>query len=311
LAPALRVHHAAWKARTPRDLGAGWDFDDVRDHYVGRLFGVDCAQLRYADHERYLALGRVATGEVMAQVFGEWRRARSTCHGGLVWFLRDLWPGAGWGLVDASGAPKAAWYYLRRALQPIAAHISDEGGNGLYLHITNDREEPLAAEVEIVCYRAGEIAVASARLPVELAARQTGEFAVAAWFDGFHDFSYAYRFGPPAQDLVVATVRVGGETRAQAFHFPLGLPGNRELDVGLVAELNGDRVTVRTRRFAQAIAVDVEGFQPDDAYFHLPPGGERVIELRRVSGTHDPRGTLQPLNAEKASKLAPRIVLPP
>ncbi len=85
---ALRVHHAEWKARAPRDLGAGWDFDDVRDHYVQRLYGIDPTALRVSDHERYLALGRAATGEVMAQTFGEWRRARSVCRGGLVWFLR-------------------------------------------------------------------------------------------------------------------------------------------------------------------------------------------------------------------------------
>ena len=64
--------------------------------------------LRARDPERYLALGRVATGEAMLRTFAEWRRPGSTCRGGLVWFARDLQPGAGWGIIDSTGQPKAA-----------------------------------------------------------------------------------------------------------------------------------------------------------------------------------------------------------
>ena len=71
------VHHPRWKARVPRDCGAGWDFDDVRDHYLRELFGVDPVALRSTDTERYLELSRAVSGEVMAEVFGEWRRAGS------------------------------------------------------------------------------------------------------------------------------------------------------------------------------------------------------------------------------------------
>jgi beta-mannosidase len=152
------------------------------------------------------------------------------------------------------------------------------------------------------------VQVASARRAVTLAPRSTIELGAAALFDGFYDLSYAYRFGPPSHDLVVATLRApSGAVLAQAFHFPLGLPSTRELDVGLsaAARTDGDGATVvvRTRRFAQSIAVDVAGFAPDDAYFHLAPGAERTIHLRRIAGTAPLSGTLQPLNAAAVTKL--------
>ena len=85
------------------------------------------------------------------------------------------------------------------------------------------------------------------------------------------------------------------------------LHGERELDVGLTADVRTDdrgaELIVRTRRFAQSIAVDLEGFAADDAYFHLPPGGERTLRLRRLAVDARGRGTLQPLNAEAVTKI--------
>lgn len=306
--PSVRVHHPAWKARTPRDLGAGWDFDDVRDHYLGALFGVEPMRLRYADHERYLALGRVVTGEVMAEVFGEWRTRASSCAGGLVWFLRDLWPSAGWGVVDAAGAPKAAWYYLKRALAPVAVHVSDEGNNGLCVHVVNDRGEPLTGDLEVTLWNAGEVKVASARRAVTVAPREAIALGAAALFDGFMDLSYAFRFGPPSHDLVVARLwSPSGAPLSTAFHFPLGRPSSQKLDVGLTAEARlddgGATVVVRTRGFAQSVMVDAEGFAADDDYFHLTPGDERTLRLTRTAPAATLRGTLQPLNAHAATRI--------
>jgi beta-mannosidase len=308
---SIRCHHPAWKARTPRDLGAGWDFDDVRDHYLTRLFGVNPLELRYADHDRYLALSRVVSGEVMAATFAEWRRRRSTCRGALVWFWRDLWCGAGWGVVDALGTPKAAYHYLRRALQPVAVSISDEGGNGLYLHVINEQATPLAANLELTLYRSGEIVVGSATRALTLEARESAEMPAAALFAGFLDLSYAYRFGPPAQDLVIATLSAGdGVPLARAFHFGGGLSLPVELDIGLTATatVTGPTsldVRIATRRFAQSVWIEADGFIADDAYFHLAPGSEVTTTLRRRA--HEPerpmRGRVHALNSHTPVKI--------
>ena len=53
-----QVHHPRGKARVPCDHGAGWDFDDVRDHYLETLYNVHPMRLRYAGMGRYLALSR-------------------------------------------------------------------------------------------------------------------------------------------------------------------------------------------------------------------------------------------------------------
>ena len=305
----IRCHHPAWKARTPRDLGAGWDFDDVRDHYLARLFGVDPLQLRYADHDRYLALSRVVSGEVMANTLGEWRRKRSTCRGALIWFWRDLWAGAGWGVVDAQGLPKAAWHYLSRACQPIGLAISDEGNNGLYLHVMNEPGTVLTANLEVKLFRSGEINVGTASRALTLTPRETLEIPAATLFDGFLDLSYAYRFGPPAHDLVAATLTAqDGAVLANAFHFIGGLSATRELDIGLSASATarvdgGYNLKVTTRRFAQSVWVELDGgFEASEAYFHLGPGCEKNLQLQRRADK-PLRGRVYALNAHNPAKI--------
>ena len=307
---ATKVHHPTWKARTPRDLGAGWDFDDVRDHYLAQVFRMDPLTLRYADHDRYLELSRVVTGEVMAQTFAEWRRTRSATRGGLIWFLRDLWAGAGWGVLDETGAPKAAWHFLRRALAPVALSISDEGVNGLRLHLANDRATNLNGTLRVSLFRAGEIPVGSASARVDTPGHSTQELSIDAMLEGFRDLSHAYRFGAPAQDLVVATLEDADATVLARTMFLLGgPPAGRELDVGLQATVSRDAqdrwvLEVGTRRFAYALRFDIAGFEADDEYFSLAPGETRRIRLRALGATDAaPRGKVHAVNADVAAKV--------
>jgi beta-mannosidase len=311
-------HHPRWKARVPRDSGPGWDFEDVRDHYLALLFGVEPAKLRYADTARYLALSRVTTGEVMARTIAEWRRPASPCRGAIIWFYRDLWPGAGWGVVDATGMPKAAYYYVKRASKNVALLVTDEGLNGLGLHVVNETAATLACEVRLALYRDGETLVASGTKVEHVPPRAGTALRGDALLPSFVDLTYAYRFGPPAHDVTVATLVDGesGRTLDQAFHFPAGLGAFAPSDIGLegtLAEIDGGRcaLTVRTRRLALAVSIVVEGCVPDDNYFHLAPGSERTVILARSSGQGRPQGWLSALNARSSVRLVANPPLAP
>jgi beta-mannosidase len=273
-------------AGVPRDVGADWDFADVRAHYRRELYG---------DAARSVALDRQVSGEVMAHVFGEWRRDASACAGGLVLWARDLAPGSGWGLLDHRGAPKVALAHLRRAWAPRALWIVDEGLGGLDVHIANDGPLALAGELHVALLADGAHAIAEAAEPVHVAAHGALTRNAEAVLGRFADASYAYRFGPPAHDTVIATLRASdGTPIAQAMHFPTGPPiepttftltALRTSATGPDPATEGAgfvTVLLRTDRVAWGVRVVAEGFRPDDDAFVLTPGVERVVRMTAV-----------------------------
>jgi beta-mannosidase len=283
------VGGAAWKAGVPRDMGAGWDFDDIRDHYLETLFGVDPVMLRSVDPERFLELSRAVSGEVMAETFGEWRRAGSPCGGGLVLWLKDVMPGAGWGLLDHRGRPKVAYRHLARALAPVAVWSTDEGLNGIAVHVANDRPGPLAARLRVALYRDFEQLVDEAVAELQVPGHATWEGNVETLLGRFVDVTWAYRFGPPAQDLVAVSLERGDELVSQVFRFPVGRPAAPQplSRIGLHGTLardgaQGARVLVGSGAFAYGVRVEVPGWVADDDAFGVEPGHQRVISLRPV-----------------------------
>lgn len=296
------VHAPRWKARVPRDPGAPWDFEDVRDHYLRGLYGVDPMLLRYEDPDRYARLSRAVTGEVMEAVFAEWRRVGSSCAGGLVWMFQDVWPGAGWGVVDSAGVPKAAWHALRRAFRPVQVLLSDEGVNGLAIHLLNETAEPVEAVLTLTALRRGAVPVLRAERTVTLPPRSAQVIPAASLPDRFVDLTGAYRFGPPAHDVVVAALSDArtGAAVAEAFYFPQG--GRMErTDVGLDARVErtaeGWAMILSSRRLARSVHIEDDGYRGEEEWFHLPPGMERRVRLiRRHSAAAVPDGEVHALN---------------
>ena len=304
-----------YKAGVPRDVGTGWDFADVTDHYIERIFSVDTRKLRYEDPQRYLSLARVTSGEIMATVMGYWRRQSSACNGAIVWFLRDLESGAGWGLIDAEGFAKSPLYYLKRAWAPLGLWFVSEGLNGLRLHASNESAEDLHLELEICRYQACGNKVDIKRNDVSLSGRGQQDWNVESWLGAFFDATYSYRFGPEEVTIIQACLRERGADQSapplvEAFYYPRDYGLQTQADLGLKAwaEPVSDgcyRLSVSSQQFSRAVVVNAYPFSSKDNYFDMGPGSLRQILLVPVKSNKSPgkgvlRGSVKAFNGRNA-----------
>ncbi len=307
--------HPSWKAGVPRSVSLGWDFDDVRDYYVKQMLDEDPLAALYSDSERYLMLGRIVNGELMAQTFAEWRRAESPCRGALVWWFQDLWPGAGWGILDDRGKPKSVFYYLKRSLAPLAVFFSDEGLNGLRVHIVNERSRPFAGNLRLTLYRQGQVSQEKI-VSVSVASRGVWERGVDELIGHFVDSTYAYRFGPPVQNVTAAVLEetdAAKKNTNRAFFFPQGQKLPSPVDLGLEAQAElraGGRydLVVRADKFAHSVHIGARGYHASDDFFHIEPNRPVTITLSPMDKTPKSlNGTISAANGKERA----RIVLVP
>ena len=273
-----------------RDVGAGWDFADVRDHYLGILYGVAPEAPGYWD------CARNVTGELMSFVFGEWRRAGSPCSGGLILWLRDLAPGAGWGLLDSDGRPKAAWFHVRRALAPIAVWFVEEGLNGLAVQVANDRASTLHTTLRLALYRDERLLVEEVETPLIIGPHSAIEHDAEELLGRFVDIGYTYRFGEMQHDTVVATLLQDGAELSKAF-YSLGRDARRDrvsadelgLRVKAVSMAEGAfEVRLGATRVVHGLRLRAPGFEPDDDSFDLEPARERRVVIRALTAGSRP-----------------------
>jgi beta-mannosidase len=139
--------------------------------------------------------------------------------------------------------------------------------------------------------------------PMSIPARGHQSIHADALFDGFVDLTYAYQFGAPGHDVVAATLRdpATGAVRAAVSYYPDSLPMPHDVaGIGLSARAEptsgGCALLLESERFAHAVAIDLDGWRPDDNYLALEPGEPRRVELRPIGNNSALGGTVSALN---------------
>jgi len=297
------IHNPIWKRRTPRDSGTGWDFEDVRDQYLKQIFSIDPIELRSFDPERYMQLGEIVTGEIMSQCFAEWRSNNSNCNGGLVWFMKDLWPGAGWGIIDSTGMPKACYYSLKRAWQPININLTDESLNGLLVHATNESMTQLDATVSIRLLNHNNIEITNSSREIRIPPRSCVQFDCETILEHFYDITYRYRFGPSnLYAVLVQLINKEKDLLSEYFYFPnAGIAKPIETS-SLEAELSkiSDRkyiLSLSSKGFLYGININLKQAVLEDNFFHMFPDSRRDVVIHTDGSSNVPlRGSISAVN---------------
>lgn len=298
------MHDPKWKAGVPRDSGAGWDFEDIRDYYLGLLYDVDPVQLRCHDPDRYLALSRVVTGEVIYRVFAHWRSAASPCMGALIWFYKDLVPGAGWGLIDVYNQPKAVYFAAKRAFVSLGVFIEDKGLDGLYLHMVNEKAAEVDVTLQLEAYGQGNTTTLQASTPLTLEQHQNVSLSVDELLGYFTDLGYAYRFGAVQHQVVIARLI---DSKSGAFidddcFFPVthSLVQQKDvrMDITVREDQGGERyLQLLCSHFLQSVNLQLKYQDVADNYFHLAPNTLREVRLIEQQAESQPvKGYLEALN---------------
>jgi len=304
-------HNPRWKKNTPRDSGTGWDFEDVRDHYLEKLYKVDSTQLRSFDPERYMKLSELVTSQIMHSAFSEWRSNHSNCHGAIVWFLNDLTPGAGWGILDSYGLPKAAYYHLKRIWQSVSLVLTDESINGIDAHIFNEQNNSFEGNLLIKLYDELGTETGHGEIEINLSPRSSISLKLEEVLQSFCDINYSYRFGPPKHQVV--DVKLYDSSRndyivAEANYFiDQSIQGIVATDsVTTQIELIQDKnikLTILSDKPIYGLSLDVKGFLADDNYFNLMPNVSKTILLHPQNISNKFRCYLNAINMKGSLRL--------
>lgn len=272
---------------SPADANASWTFMDVTEYYASNFFGVDLNELKETDMSRYHQLCAVTVGELMYSVQSQWRRQSSACTGALLIAMSDSIEGSGWGNLDNKGNPKAPYYHLKRAWNPIALVIVDQGVNGLKLVVHNDRPDDFVGRVDLSFHRADGVMVHAGSVDINLNATSSVELSVESVIGHFIDSSYAYRFGEPEFGYVLGELfEAQGELVQEMIFLARSdkcLPTQVvDIDIDVVIQADGLLlVTLLATSFIYSLTLFSDDLELSDNCFHLLPNRPRQVVAKR------------------------------
>ena len=240
-----------------------------------------------SDLRQYIDLSMLAQAEGLKFGVEHYRRRKPDCSGALIWQINDCWPAISWSIVDFHGRPKAAYYAVRRAYQPIMLSFKEEGPDNVSLWAVNDTLHEYRDRVEVGL--ADFFGNQEYRTELEIAVPANQAAKLKTFSKNHLNVTYTnfeFLYVVPRDPAVYSNILFFEDYK------DLNLPHCRlTVECQNVAE---DRLqfTIRTDCFAKFVKIEVErgleDLQISDNYFDLRPGEEKRVTVRSRTGSLPP-----------------------
>ena len=268
--PAIRTPgRAAWPDMWQyRSVGGSWD-------KVGRV-GDYCDPATAAELIRVLGM---AHGEYLRDRIERERRGvpdgepdgNRRCWGNMIWRLNDSWPIIYWSAIDYYLEPKIAYYFVRRAYDPVLISF-ERTQDRIAVWVVNDSPEPVSGKLRVNCLQFNGNSRGQLETPVTVAPGRAKRCLVTT------DLGPVYL----RREFLHATLGDRGAAYLLTGERYLHLPTAR-----LTARAVGDKIEISTDVFARTVSLEMNGVASvafEDSFFDMVPGQKRTIRVLNPAG---------------------------
>ncbi len=205
-----------------------------------------------------------------------WRSRMFKTSGTLIWQFNDCWPVISWSLIDYSLNPKAAYFAVKRAFEPVIAPLIVKDGK-IQAYVVNESANDLELDLAFEVFRFSGESLQTEKRKVN-----------APKYSAVSIFETAYNKLPMAQDLVMtARIEQNGavlyeDSRTLLEPKDLQLPTpNIQVDVGEV-DTKTFEISLQTNVYAKAVYLQVQGLKAklSDNFFDLLPKRKKTVTCR-------------------------------
>lgn len=228
------------------------------------------------DFKRFVLFSQLNQGEALKTAVAFWRSRMFKTSGCLIWQLNDCWPAVSWSLIDFGLNPKAAYFFVKRAFQPVIASLIVTDGK-VYVYVVNESREELDLD-----FRFGVIRFNGEYLHVV-----NGKSVVPAYTSLLVLESSLDKL-PLSNDCVLAVkLERGGvvlyeDLKTVVDAKDLKLPNQQiTMNINKVADRTFE-VSLASSVYAKALHLDLNGLTGrfSDDFFDISPKGQKTVRCQ-------------------------------